>query len=201
MPSLAVALAFLAQAAAPGNGASPQVYGPAAPAMPKLAAAPASEPAKPAECAVDAKGGDSREIVVCAPKPKGYRIDPDILAARREKREMMAGRPHNPHESFKDNKCKVVGPAPCMDAPMINLLAAAATAAEMADRLSKGQEIGSMFVTDPQPSEYQLYLEAKKRREDKEAAAAAKTAKAKAAAAGQAAPPTSASEPPKSAAQ
>jgi hypothetical protein len=66
-----------------------------------------------------------------------------------------------------------------MDAPMINLLAAAATAAEMADRLSKGQEIGSMFVTDPQPSEYQLYLEAKKEREAKEAA---KAAKAKAAA-------------------
>jgi hypothetical protein len=65
--------------------------------------------------------------------------------------------------------------------PGINLIAAAATAAEMAERLSKGQEIGSMFVTDPQPSEYQLYKEAKAKREAEEAEKAAK-AKAKAAA-------------------
>ena len=63
---------------------------------------------------------------------------------------------------------------------MINMIAAAATLAQMADRLSKGQEIGSMFVTDPQESEYQYYVEAKKAREAKEAAAAAK-AKAQAA--------------------
>jgi hypothetical protein len=50
--------------------------------------------------------------------------------------------------------------------------------AEIADRLSKGQEIGSIFVTEPQTSEYQLYLEAKKEREAKEAADAAKKAKA-----------------------
>jgi hypothetical protein len=101
---------------------------------------------------------------------------------------MMAGRPHNPHETFKYDQCKVVGPAPCMDAPMINLLAAAATAAEMAERLSKGQEIGSMFITDPQPDEYELYKEAKKEREAKEAEKAAKAAKAKAAADGTQAP-------------
>jgi hypothetical protein len=58
----------------------------------------------------------------------------------------------------------------------INLIGAALTAAEIASRLAKGQEVGSMFVTDPHRSEYQLYLEAKKRREDKEAAAAAKAA-------------------------
>ena len=87
---------------------------------------------------------------------------------------------------MKDNSCTVVGPAPCMNAPMINLLAAAATAAEMGARLSKGQEIGSMFVTDPHPTEYQLYVEAKKRRE---AAEAEKAAKAKAAAATQAKAP------------
>jgi hypothetical protein len=50
----------------------------------------------------------------------------------------------------------------------------------MADRLSKGQEIGSMFETTPAKGEYQLYLEAKKERE---AAEADKAAKAKAAAA------------------
>jgi len=66
-----------------------------------------------------------------------------------------------------------------MDAPMVNLLGAVATAAEMAQRLAKGEEVGSMFITDPQPTEYQLYLEAKKRREAKEKAAiAAKAVKA-----------------------
>src|SRR5438045_1319408 len=56
-------------------------------------------------------------------------------------------------------------------------------AAEMAARLSKGQEIGSMFVTDPHPSEYQLYLAAKAEREAKEAEAKAKALAAKAKAA------------------
>ena len=88
---------------------------------------------------------------------------------------------------MKDNSCTVVGTAPCINAPMINLLAAAATLGEMADRLSKGQEIGSMFVTDPHPSEYQLYVEAKKTREAAEAERAVK-AKARAAAAAPTAP-------------
>ncbi len=51
----------------------------------------------------------------------------------------------------------------------------------MASRLAKGQEIGSMFVTDPHPSEYQLYQEFKREREAKEAEKKAKAAaKAKA---------------------
>jgi hypothetical protein len=48
----------------------------------------------------------------------------------------------------------------------------------MADRLSKGEEIGSMFVTTPEPTEYELYVAAKKRREAEEAAAKAKKASA-----------------------
>jgi len=54
------------------------------------------------------------------------------------------------------------------------------TAAQMAGRLAAGKEIGSMFLTDPHPSEYQLYQAAKARREAEEAEQAAK-AKAKAA--------------------
>ena len=179
MPAgLPPAIALLAQVAATIDPTA-SAYGPEAPTVARVAPAATAASATERLCAPNSTDAESRVIVVCAPKPQGYRIDPDVLAAHKAKREMMAGRPHNPHETFKDNSCKVVGPAPCMDAPMINLLAAAATAAEMADRLSKGQEIGSMFVTDPQPSEYQLYLEAKKEREAKEAA---KAAKAKAAA-------------------
>ena len=55
-------------------------------------------------------------------------------------------------------------------------MAAAATLAKVADRLSTGQEITSLFATDPHPSEYQLYLEAKQRREAKETEAKAKAA-------------------------
>jgi hypothetical protein len=73
--------------------------------------------------------------------------------------------------------CATVGPAPCVNAG-INLIAAAATAAEMAARLAKGQEVGSMFVTDPHPDEYHLYLMAKARREAEEKARAAAAAKA-----------------------
>jgi hypothetical protein len=61
----------------------------------------------------------------------------------------------------------------------------------MANRLSKGEEIGSMFQTRPTSSEYQLYLQAKKQREEAEADKAAKAAKAKAAAAQAAAAATS----------
>jgi len=151
------------------SGAAP--YGPAAPVKPAASQCPPPIP--------DPKTG---EIVVCAVKPQGFRIDPDILAAKEAKREARAGR-HKPPENLKDHSCTVVGAAPCMDAPMINLPGAVATAVQMGQRLAKGQEIGSMFVTDPQPSEYQLYLQAKKEREEKEADAAAKAAAAQAKAA------------------
>jgi hypothetical protein len=154
---------LLAQAAAT------PVYGPAPPAVAK----PAAAPVKPAEpCPTPAQAASSQEIVICAEKPQGYRINPDVLKARREKHS--AGRPTRPGPiAMKDNSCTVVGEAPCIGMfTGINLLAAAATLGEMGERLSKGQEIGSMFVTDPQPSEYQLYLEAKREREAKEAAKA-----------------------------
>jgi hypothetical protein len=60
---------------------------------------------------------------------------------------------------------------PCFN-PGINLLAAATTLATMVQRLANGEEIGSMFMTDPHPDENQLYVAAKKRREAREAAAA-----------------------------
>jgi len=171
MPAgLPVAIMLLAHAAA----AAP-TYGPAAPPAPRPAAAPAKS-AEPG-CKPATPDPSNRDIVICAEKPQGYRLNPDVLKAKRQVHS--GGRPQRRGPvAMKDNSCAVVGPAPCMNAPMINLLAAAATAAEMAARLSKGQEIGSMFVTDPHPSEYQLYLEAKREREAKEAekakAAAAK---------------------------
>ena len=51
----------------------------------------------------------------------------------------------------------------------IDLMAAASTVVAMVNTAVTGGNVGKMFVTDPTPSEYQLYLEAKKRREAKEA--------------------------------
>jgi hypothetical protein len=129
-------------------------------------------------CSPSAPDPNSREIVVCALKPDGYRIDPDVLSAKKAKKRAEAGRPTSP-QMPKDRSCAVVGPAGCtFDPPGINLLAAAATIGEITDRLSKGKEIGSIFVTEPQMTEYQYYQAAKKEREAKEAAAKAKKAAA-----------------------
>lgn len=179
MPAgLPVAIALLAQtaSAAPPNP------------TPAPVAEIAKPPAKTADetCKEAMTKADTREIVICAQKPQGYRLNPDVMQARREIRR--GGRPTRPGPGgYKDNSCASVGPFGCGPQAGINLIGAALTAAEMAKRVSEGKEIGSMFVTDPHPSEYQLYLEAKREREAKEVEKAAK-AKAKAAEASAAAP-------------
>ena len=156
------ALALLAQAAA------------ADPVPPPQAKAPVTKAQD--GCTDPRPKSDSGQIVICAPKSDGYRLNPDVMEAKRELRG--GGRKKRP-ENFKDRPCAAgVGPAPCMTAG-INLIGAALTAAEMAKRVADGKEIGSMFVTDPHPSEYQLYVMAKARREAREAEAKA-AAKAKA---------------------
>lgn len=171
MPAgLSVAVSLLAQAAAQ------PIYGPPPPTQPKSVSAPKQDRG----CVDRTKDTNSNEIVVCAVKPDGYRLPPDIVEARRLKRQGLAGRPHNPHETFADHSCATVGPMGCRGTPTVNLLAVAATAAQIADRLSKGQEIGSIFQTQKVATDYQLYLIAKREREAKEAEAEAKAAKAKA---------------------
>jgi hypothetical protein len=153
-------------------------YGPAAPPAPKVAAPAAVAPQR--ECAPQTSAPNANEIVVCAIKPEGYRLPPDIVEARRLKKEGNAGRPRSPHETYADHSCASIGPMGCRGTPTINLLNVAVTAAEISKRLAKGQEIGSIFETTPAPTDYQYFLEAKKKREEKEAAAAAKGTQAKA---------------------
>jgi hypothetical protein len=176
LPVILAMAAAQAAAAANTNGsekAAPGAATPAAqtqgPAAPSRQIAGSCPPVAP----------DSTTIVICTERPRGYRLNPDLIEAKRETRS--AGRPVRPGGGTPRPDCATVGPQPCVNAG-INLLAAALTAAEMAKRVAAGQEIGSMFVTDPQPDEYHLYLMAKARREAKEAQKAA-TAKAKAAAA------------------
>jgi hypothetical protein len=163
-----IAIAMLAQVA----GAAPVIPAPTANGQ----TTSGGEVKTANRCPILPANAQPGEIVVCAKRPEGFRLDPDVMEAKREMRS--GGRPKRP-DRMRDTSCAVVGPAGCMGAnPGINLLGAALTAAEMAARLAKGQEIGSLFITDPTPSEYQLYVEAKQRREAKEAEAAA-IAKAK----------------------
>ena len=161
---LPVALVVLAQAAS----AAP------APATPPPAAANAQPSA---DCRNAPPSPDSRSILVCGQKPDGYRIDPDILEAKREHRNQSGPRPR---DTMTHNDCATVGPMGCRTGPAIDFLAVAGAIAQMAATASKGGDVGKMFETTPEMSEYQLYLEAKKRREAKEAQAAAAAAKAKA---------------------
>jgi hypothetical protein len=177
-------------AAAHAVAAPSSSYGPQPARAPATASSPAATPAKeaPRNCTTPAvPDPKSREIVVCAERPNVYRLDPDVLAAKRLKKKGESIRPRNPHETFADHSCATVGPMGCRGQATIDMFTAAAALAAMAERLSKGQEIGSMFKTEPTSSEYQLYLEAKKQREEEEAN---KAAKAKATAARSAADST-----------
>ena len=175
MPAgLPVAFLLSAQAVtAPSQG-----YGPAV----TNASAPAAAPVKEAtrECSPSVPDPNSREIVVCAVKPNGYRLDPDILAAKRAKKKGESIRPRNPRETFVNHDCATIGPMGCRGQVTVDAFTAAAVLAQMAAKLSNGQPIGPMFRTQPTETEYQLYLEAKKQREANELD---KAAKAKAAAA------------------
>ena len=173
MPAgLPVAILLLAPAPA---------YGPTPPEPPRPAQTAASSGER--DCMAQNKDPNAQQIVICAPKPQGYRLPPDVVEARRMKKQGDAGRPKSPHETYADQSCATVGPMGCRGTPAINLIAVAAVAAKMADRLAKGQEVGSMFETTPASGEYALYREAKRKREEKEAEAQAAKVKAAAEAA------------------
>jgi len=160
MPAtLPVALALLAEAAA---------YGPVAPAAPK----PVAKPVPAETCETQKRNADSREILICAQRPNGYRLDPDILEARREAKSALARAPRPPEWRHPQNDCTTVGPMGCRGEASVDLLAVAMTAVTIAKRLADGKDIASVFETDPQPDEYHLYLAAKHRREAREAQAA-----------------------------
>src|SRR6476646_7647959 len=123
-PLLPLTLLALAQAAAPPSAATP---GP-----------PTNAPAPQPRCNVPT---DGNTIVVCAEKPDGYRINPDVMAAKKGNRP-DPGPPRSNNLTLRPD-CTTVGPAPCMTAG-VNLLGMALTAAQMVQRVAKGQEIGSM---------------------------------------------------------
>lgn len=147
-------------------------YGPQLPTPPPK---PKFETTARAESCEDQKPKNENEIVVCAPRADGYRINPDIMKAKREAQAQRVGQ--KPRETYKDTtSCNSVGPFGCVGTPSINLIQTAVVLAAMAKRAATGGNVGEMFVTNPQKSEYQLYIEAKAKREaDEKAAAAAAT--------------------------
>jgi hypothetical protein len=164
---LNIALAMLAQvAAAP------------APARPPAQAAPSTTVTEPVpDCSEP--NADSNRIVICTERPQGYRLDPDVMEAKRETHS--GGRPVRPGGKVIPDCATGVGPQPCSYGG-VNLIGVALTAAEMAKRVANGEEVGSMFKTDPNPTEYQLYLMAKAQREQEELEKAAAEEREKAAA-------------------
>lgn len=122
------------------------------------------------------------EVIVVCGKREGYRIDADILQAQRQYRDRTKPRPS---ERFADSSCQVVGTMGCINAPSVNLLSAAMTAVTMVKKAVKSENIGKMFITDPTPSEYELYKAAKHEREEHEALADRKAEAAVRGAAGQ----------------
>ena len=125
---LSVALAIAAPAAA----------GAAAP--PSATVAPAAPVASPTDpCAAPAPEPETGEILVCGERPQGYRIDPDIMEAKRLKRSRSAGRPTRPGPgAVKDTSRCAVGPAGCQSAG-INLVGAALIASGAARELGAGR--------------------------------------------------------------
>lgn len=165
-----MALVLLAQSAA----ATPANYGPESPAPPpKKAASAASN-----SCVPGQRTSNPNEVVICAPRIEGYRLNPDVMEARREIHS--GGRPTRPGPMGARPRDCAVGPWACGPQAGINLVGAALTAATMVKKAVSGENVGQMFVTDPHPSEYQLYLAAKARREAREAEiSAANQARAK----------------------
>lgn len=177
---LPVAVMFFAQAAtaAPVQNPPASSYGPVAAAASTPRPPPSDQTQR--ECEPQNKDPNANEIVVCTVKPDGYRLPEDIVEAKKLKKEGVTIRPHNPHETFADHSCANVGPMGCRGAPTLDMLAVAATAANISKRLAEGKEVGSVFETEKSSTDYQYYVEAKKEREAKDAAAASKAARAKA---------------------
>jgi hypothetical protein len=82
LSGLPIVLLFAAQSAASDS------YGPALPPAPK----PKTE-APVSACAAPVVDKDKGEIFVCAPRPEGYRIDPDVLKASKQVRNRTNPQP------------------------------------------------------------------------------------------------------------
>ncbi len=143
LPMIFLFAAQAPAAAAPVEADAPHSYGPAIPPAPKPKKA-----AVAAACAAPPVDKDKGEIFVCAPRPEGYRIDPDVLKASKQAKNRTKPRPP---ERLVDTSCTSVGPHGCPTTG-VDLINAAVVLATMAQKAVKGENVGKMFVTDPTSS-------------------------------------------------
>ena len=118
MAMLLLAAQTDAPPARPGEAASQAPgYGPEVPAPVKKPIPPAADDG----CATPPASADHRQIVICAQRPQGYRLNPDVMEAKREIRS--GGPPRPPEYRTRDYSCATVGPWGCFNAG-INLVGA-----------------------------------------------------------------------------
>ena len=142
-------------------------------AAPTPAEAPSAEPAKAASagpdqpCATPLPKDGEQEIVICVERPQGYRLDPDLLEAERQAKRKKLKRP----ERWADTTCATVGPMGCTGGG-VDLLAVALGAVQIAKRAASGENVGELFIADPDADGYQRYRQVKEEREARRAAEA-----------------------------
>lgn len=143
------------------------------PSPPGSAAAPNRNDAADAVC----RSQDARDIVICAQRRQGYRLDPNVVDAEREAKDSSrsATAPMPPAQAACSSQ-----PAGCgRGLEGLDLANAAIVIGTAAIRAAKGEDWTKPFKIGSS-DEYQLYLQAKQRREALEEEARAKAAARKA---------------------
>jgi len=139
----------------------------AQPADPPAQPPPASASTSREQCRNATPSADKDEIVVCAERQEGYRINSDVLEANRATKQ-RGQRPRIVNNVERaPTLCDQIGG--CHALEQINIVNTALIAAQMLAKAAKGENVGHMFRTRPEATEYELYLEAKRQREAREA--------------------------------
>lgn len=152
-PVLLLMVIGAAAEVAPATGQ--QIYGPPLPIPSKTTKAPADP----------CRSQDSRDIVVCAQRKQGLRIDTDVVDARRQAEQ----------NARSATATTPAAQANCSQSPQgcgtglagLDLANVALVVATTAVKAAKGED-WTKVLKPGGPDEYQLYLEAKREREARE---------------------------------
>lgn len=152
-----VASAFLLMAlgVAPDSSTVP-TYGPPVPAPPGKATKQSTEPCQPQ---------DSRDIVVCAQRKQGVRIDTDVVTAERQSEQNARSATATMPAAQKSCSQSPQGCGSGLDG--LDLMNVAVVVATTAVKAAKGED-WTKALKPGGPDEYQLYLQAKQEREARE---------------------------------
>ena len=163
--ALMAAILTAAPAESAASSSPAPAYGPALPPRP----APALPPSREESCDPDRdQTGPNGEIIVCVERPQGYRLNPDVMEAKRAVRQQNQRPKTEDNLSRAPTLCEYNGGCPGLAS--LDILNTALIAGQMALKAAQGENVAKMFVTNPQASEYELYLQAKREREARELA-------------------------------